>query len=259
MLTKKSLAIVKSGSGERVNIMIEPGVLVGDVRRELGLGNYVLSKPDSNKVFADGQALYPIIEDGEQLVATQEAKVGSLGPTLIIVAAASVVCVELLKRAIKGKRRINREPDTIGFASTAITTPRSTPHVTTAQTVPKSQIVRAGVTRIPEPSLTLPQNIIRVKPDSRPVWQRKGWKRNGDSYDGFYRIESGSWLGRAVERWKGHVDFFILNPPPRVLYGPHRACFKGYNNGLFWIHLYPSPADVASGIMAVERVLQESL
>ena len=57
MLMRKSLAITVSGSGVQKKVLIEPGVCVVDLKEKLGLLNYVLSRPDSKQVLADGQAV----------------------------------------------------------------------------------------------------------------------------------------------------------------------------------------------------------
>jgi len=55
------------------------------------------------------------------------------------------------------------------------------------------------------------------------------------------------------------LGFYISKPPWKVLNGSHGACFRDKGGGRYAIHIRPTPRDVDSGIVAVERVLEESL
>ena len=105
MLTRKSIAIAVSGSGQVMTALIEPGVTVADLKRELDLNNFVFSRPNSSAVFVDSEEVYPLVPDGGKLVATQRAEVGSpRGPTWSL--SPEVICMGVLQD--EGTRQVGR-------------------------------------------------------------------------------------------------------------------------------------------------------
>jgi hypothetical protein len=97
-----------------------------------------------------------------------------------------------------------------------------------------------------------------VGPDTRPLWQIRGWQKNGQTLTGAYRTPRGSFLGRIDLKW-GQPSFFILNPPAAVLSGRHSACFRPREEGWYWIHFSKDSKEIDSGLVAIEVLIHQAL
>jgi hypothetical protein len=96
-----------------------------------------------------------------------------------------------------------------------------------------------------------------ISPQIRPYLREKNWIGNSNEYEGYYRTKHGAWRGkiiRGIDSW----EFYICNPPQSVLYGEHEACFKPEGDGWYWIHWQSEPKNLSDGIMAVERLIDQS-
>ena len=75
----KTVAIKVAGTEqEPLDIQIQPGQTAGEVLRQLSLQGYILSFPNSNRFFGNEEPIYSQVVDGDKLVATTPAQVGSL-------------------------------------------------------------------------------------------------------------------------------------------------------------------------------------
>jgi hypothetical protein len=100
---------------------------------------------------------------------------------------------------------------------------------------------------------------IRILRRDRPYWQERGWRRNGSDYSGAYQTAGGAFRGRAVDRGWGNLKFFISDPPDALRRSAHWVCFRPRWNGEFSVHMAAKPTDVSSGILTVERLLNQVL
>jgi hypothetical protein len=103
----------------------------------------------------------------------------------------------------------------------------------------------------------------QVKRSSDSYKVSQGWRLSGGAepmWHGYYRSKYGSFKGR-VENFADPKFYIELpNPPERLRKHKHWICFHDQKKGgEYWVHLSPVPADIDSGIFAVERNLNEAL
>ncbi len=98
-----------------------------------------------------------------------------------------------------------------------------------------------------------------VRPSPLPYHLEKGWKKERKIYLGYYRCRLGAFRGQIEERFSGDYKFYIFDPPQQALNGSHKACFTIAGIGRYHIHFGVNSEDLDSGIMAVERLLYQSL
>jgi hypothetical protein len=100
---------------------------------------------------------------------------------------------------------------------------------------------------------------LRIRPDSRPLWQARGWKQtDAQTLVGAFRTPAGSVSGE-IHLQDGSPDFFIRNPPRRLLKGSHGSCFRPRGDGLYWIHFATPHRDIDAGLAAVEVLVFNAL
>ena len=95
-----------------------------------------------------------------------------------------------------------------------------------------------------------------------PLWQEKGWRRNGRGYEGSYRAGRHRWRGLITEPYQGSFDAYIWDPPLAELgrRTSHRPCFSlSGMDGRFKIHYHTMPAHVDHAIASVEAVLGQAM
>ena len=107
------------------------------------------------------------------------------------------------------------------------------------------------------------KRVINVKANPSPYHIERGWKKNGRFHEGYYRCRLRAFKGEIEEGSNGVYKFYIFNPPAEMLNGPHKPCFtpnsRSGNGNRFHIHFGVNSNDLDGGIMAVERLLTESL
>ncbi len=92
-------------------------------------------------------------------------------------------------------------------------------------------------------------------------WCQHGWKKTGSNlYQGKFKSDLGEFKGKAEQFPSGRLDFFILNPPQKLLRKhPHAPCFQENGDGWYFIHNNNEGYfDLSSAIMQVEQILQET-
>lgn len=99
---------------------------------------------------------------------------------------------------------------------------------------------------------------IVVEREPRPYWQERGWRQNGQIYQGNYQTTSGSWPGHVVVSPGGRVEVYIHNPPSALKRHPHWECFRPRNGGWYFVHPVNRVADVSAGILGVEKTITEA-
>jgi hypothetical protein len=105
---------------------------------------------------------------------------------------------------------------------------------------------------------------ITIKRKPKTYIQEQGWELSGGlnpQWNGFFRTKFGSYKGRVVPKGEPNRRFFI-HKPPAPLRHHHWACFtemKGMEQGGWYaVHLLPFPQDIDSGVLAIERVIDEA-
>lgn len=98
-----------------------------------------------------------------------------------------------------------------------------------------------------------------ARPSPLPYHLEKGWGKRGRAYHGYYRCRLGAFRGEIEERFNGEYKFYIFDPPQQVLNGFHKACFTNNGGNRYHVHFAVNAENLDSGIMAMERVLYESL
>jgi len=98
-----------------------------------------------------------------------------------------------------------------------------------------------------------------VRPSSLAYHLEKGWQKKRKVYEGYYRCRLMSVRGLIEERPGGDYKFYIFDPPEAVLTGSHKACFTNVGAGRYHVHFGVDAGNIDSGIMAVERLLYQSL
>jgi hypothetical protein len=117
-----------------------------------------------------------------------------------------------------------------------------------------AEATRDLVSRVVRPH----QASVRVARQQIPYWEQQGWARQGHEYTGAYRTAHGSFSGFIRQRPAG-IDFYLYEPPPQLRRHSHWSCFQEQNDGWYSVHMSRRPADVSSGILAIERLVTEAI
>ena len=73
----KRIALVKAGTGEIQDMVVQPGTTSADVVRAAGLpDNYVLTPTGGHPFLAASESVHSVVDDGQKLFALLPAKVG---------------------------------------------------------------------------------------------------------------------------------------------------------------------------------------
>jgi hypothetical protein len=91
---------------------------------------------------------------------------------------------------------------------------------------------------------------------------QQGWRPallGGSEWQGYYRTRYGSFKGRVVAITPS-PSFYVYKPPEKLKSShPHKLCFTSQGNGWHSVHFWRVPKDIDSGVMAIERILYESM
>lgn len=223
----KNLTVLISGAPEGQNlrdIQIDPGTVSRDVLDSLHLEGYLLSREGSAQTLAAEENIYDTVSDGDKLRATPIAEVGlSLWSALHRLFESGRAQVRPIARPV-----------------------RETVHPL-RQRIPGSRTRGAARTAL------------RVERDRRPLWQVRGWRREGHRLIGAYRTPRGSFLGEIDVVNKGRPHFFIKNPPAGLLKGGHSACFRKRGGGVYFVHMGVQSPEIDAGIVAIEKLIAQVL
>lgn len=103
------------------------------------------------------------------------------------------------------------------------------------------------------------RRITHVRASPLPYHLERGWKKDKGVHRGYFRTRFLAFKGEILEGGDGNYKFYIFNPPQEILNGEHKQCFTSDNNGRFHIHFGVNSGSLDGGIMAVERLLTQSL
>jgi hypothetical protein len=91
-----------------------------------------------------------------------------------------------------------------------------------------------------------------------PYWQERGWRRNGNIYEGSFQTPYAAFQGWIEQEQSGHLNSYLFNPSPQIRQHSHWTCFQHRGNDWYLIHMARQPRDVGSGILTIERLVTEA-
>lgn len=94
---------------------------------------------------------------------------------------------------------------------------------------------------------------------TQPFYVERGWQLRGNTLYGWYRTRYGVFEGRIDNPFSGLAKYSIINPPDKLLNGPHSACFTQRDGNRFEVHFNSKPADLTGGILTMEHTIIEAL
>ncbi|MCH9808442.1 MAG: hypothetical protein K0U74_11970 [Alphaproteobacteria bacterium] len=125
---------------------------------------------------------------------------------------------------------------------------------------PKHKRVKGVRVHDQMPTNVVRNGIRRVKRDTTPLVELRGWSKSSNTWKGHYATHVGTWPGQIEQR--GDVFRVLIHNPPEQVRGHAKfGCFHKRKNGWWSIHLHTNPIDrdVSAVIGFVERILAESL
>lgn len=99
----------------------------------------------------------------------------------------------------------------------------------------------------------------RIPKPTRYYWQERGWKRDGHVLTGEYRTDYGNVLGTISFEPTVGFRFYVHNPPKELRIHPYWPDFTLVGGDLYLLHFATDPKDIDSGIVAIEKLLNEVL
>ena len=116
--------------------------------------------------------------------------------------------------------------------------------------------------------LKLPRQIVErtisrtIRRSADRYLTQQGWRLApvgyGREWQGYYRTRYGSFKGRVVAS-STPPGFYVYKPPAKLSSHSHSACFTSQGNGWHSVHFRRVPKDIDSGVIAIERILYESM
>jgi hypothetical protein len=104
-----------------------------------------------------------------------------------------------------------------------------------------------------------------IKRSCKTYLQEQGWRltyeQGEEQLEGYYRSRYGSYAGRLQHLTSSKPSFFIKDPPQELFGHPHWNCFTHrphIGNGWYSVHFSTLPGDLDSGVLHIERTLNES-
>jgi hypothetical protein len=101
-------------------------------------------------------------------------------------------------------------------------------------------------------------SVIPVQRQQIPYWQERGWTRKGNTYTGSYRTRYGAFFGQIAQHSGNDIEFLLYQPSAEIQQHSHWVCFQHQGKDWYLVHMGRRPADVSSGILAIERLISES-
>jgi hypothetical protein len=106
---------------------------------------------------------------------------------------------------------------------------------------------------------------IAIKRSRKTYLSEQGWRltyeRGEAQLEGWYRCRYGSYFGKIQNLASTKPSFFIKDPPQELNRHPHGSCFNPrphVGNGWHSVHFSTPPRDLDSGVLVIERTLNES-
>jgi hypothetical protein len=130
-----------------------------------------------------------------------------------------------------------------------------------------SDVLRRGTLRTDLPELIkslLPgKHPKRIKRSPKTYLEQQGWTRSGTGgdarWEGYYRCRHGSFPGRVHLHTPPRFLIHLTDKPLAAMRRhSHWSCFSPQGNGWYYAHFSQVPADLSSGLLAIERILDEA-
>ncbi len=99
---------------------------------------------------------------------------------------------------------------------------------------------------------------ITVERRQIPYWQERGWRRNGNIYEGAYQTPYAAFQGWIEQEHSGRGNFYVYRPSDEIQRHSHWTCFQHRGNDRYLVHMAREPRDVGSGIITIERLITEA-
>jgi hypothetical protein len=106
---------------------------------------------------------------------------------------------------------------------------------------------------------------IVIKRSMKTYITEQGWRltyEKGEAqFEGWYRSKYGSYFGKIQNLASSRPSFFIKDPPKELDRHSHRVCFTERPNmgkGWYNVHFSIMPRDLDSGVLHIERTINES-
>jgi len=106
---------------------------------------------------------------------------------------------------------------------------------------------------------------IAIKRSAKTYLSEQGWRltyeRGEQQLEGWYRCRYGSYFGKIQNLASTKPSFFIKDPPHELFGHRHGNCFTHrphVGNGWYSVHFSTLPQDLDSGVLHIERTLNES-
>ena len=99
---------------------------------------------------------------------------------------------------------------------------------------------------------------VKVQRTCKPLTEKRGWKKVGNDYEGYYRTKYGSYRGHVMYLYKGVWQFMILNTPECLQNHRKRPCFISRGEQSYEVHFATKPKNVNDGIRSIENILAEA-
>ena len=108
-----------------------------------------------------------------------------------------------------------------------------------------------------------PTVVVKAPVSRDPLWQEKGWRRDGDGWYGEFQAAGRRWPGKIEAPYKGCYQTWMANPPLQELEGhEHRPCFQRTSTtpeNWYFVHYHTMPRSLDHAITTVEAVLDDAL
>jgi hypothetical protein len=116
----------------------------------------------------------------------------------------------------------------------------------------KKPVVRVITPQQPKPRI--------VQPDNTPLYVKRGWAKNGNTYHGYYRTRYGAFRGEITRRGDKFIVYIFKPPVEQIKKHSRWPCFHQEKNDKWRIALArnPNDGDISAIIIYVERIIIES-
>jgi hypothetical protein len=101
------------------------------------------------------------------------------------------------------------------------------------------------------PAISVPRREI-------PYWEERGWTRRGNVYTGNYQTQVAAFQGQIEQEWSGRIRYYLFRPSEAIQRHSHWVCFQPRSGGWYLVHMAKPPRDVSSGILTIERLIEEA-
>lgn len=238
------------------NLMVYPGYTVKDLKKQLPqLSQSSFFRSHNSLPCKETIDLYPSVRDGDMIFAAAYQDVGFIKKLAGLFKGKSSKSKDLRYNVVEKpvrppKPRQSKVTRPVTSAVPSSKEPKG------KRGLPSFQPIRPASPPAGEPESSV-QDPSPLK--GTPLWQRLGWTRDGNSYQGIYRFRhDGKWPGLIIKKWSG-FDVFIWMPPAALQNHSHWACFNHVGKNKYKVHFIHHITEVSQAIINVQRLLAEAI